>query len=78
MLTHLFLGVVGGTIVNHYNFSGETEVYSGERDPAINPLLLSDADLDNLIEFLASLEDGDPLPTNDFPEGLTAYPSLPP
>jgi len=38
-------------VVNHYNFGGETEVYSGERDPAINPLLLSDADLDNLIEF---------------------------
>lgn len=65
-------------VVNHYNFGGETEVYSGERDPAINPLLLSDADLDNLIEFLASLEDGDPLLTNDFPEGLTTPPALPP
>jgi cytochrome c peroxidase len=65
-------------VVNHYNFGGETEVYSGERDPAINPLLLSDADLDNLIEFLASLEDGEPLPTDDFPEGLTAPPALPP
>ncbi len=65
-------------VVNHYNFGGETEVYSGERDPAINPLLLTDADLDNLIEFLASLEDGDPLLTSDFPEGLTAAPTLPP
>ena len=65
-------------VVNHYNFGGDTELYSGERDPAINPLLLGDAELDDLIEFLASLEDGDPLPTGDFPEGLTTPPPLPP
>jgi cytochrome c peroxidase len=65
-------------VVNHYNFGGNTELYSGERDPAINPLLLSDAELDDLIEFLASLEDGAPLPTGDFPEGLTTPPPLPP
>jgi cytochrome c peroxidase len=61
-------------VVNHYNFGGETGLYSGETDPAISPLLLSTADLDNLIEFLQSLQDGDPFPTADFPEGLTAAP----
>ncbi len=61
-------------VVNHYNFGGETGLYSGDTDPAINPLLLSNEDLDNLIEFLGSLADGDPLPTADFPEGLTANP----
>jgi cytochrome c peroxidase len=68
-------------VVNHYNFGGESGNYSGEKDPAINPLLLSNDDLDNLIEFLQSLEDGDPLPTSDFPEGLTTGPpalQLPP
>jgi cytochrome c peroxidase len=65
-------------VVNHYNFGGETATYSGEKDPAINPLLLTDADLDNLLEFLEALEDGDPLLTADFPEGLTAPPTLPP
>ena len=54
-------------VVNHYNFGGETEIYSGEKDPAINPLLLSDADLDNLIEFLESLEDGDSAPRPRLP-----------
>lgn len=61
-------------VVNHYNFGGETGQYSGERDPAINPLLLGNDDLDNLIEFLESLEDGPPNATADFPEGLTAPP----
>ena len=65
-------------VVTHYNFGGESGNYSGEKDPAINPLLLSDADLDNLIEFLQPLEDGDPLPSADFSEGLTAPPPLPP
>jgi cytochrome c peroxidase len=64
-------------VVNHYNFGGESGNYSGEKDPAINPLLLTDADLDNLLEFLQSLEDGDPLYTADFSEGLTAPPPLP-
>lgn len=65
-------------VVNHYNFGGETGTYAGEKDPAINPLLLDDDDLANVIEFLESLEDGDPLPTADFPEGLTTAPTLPP
>jgi cytochrome c peroxidase len=65
-------------VVNHYNFGGETGTYAGEKDPAINPLLLSNDDLSNLIEFLQSLEDGPPQPTADFPEGLTTPPTLPP
>jgi cytochrome c peroxidase len=61
-------------VVNHYNFGGESGNYSGEKDPAINPLLLTNDDLANLIEFLQSLEDGTPLLTADFPEGLTSAP----
>jgi cytochrome c peroxidase len=61
-------------VVNHYNFGGESGNYSGEKDPAINPLLLGNDDLASLIEFLQSLEDGAPLPTADFPEGLTNPP----
>ncbi|HEY4394001.1 MAG TPA: cytochrome c peroxidase [Polyangia bacterium] len=64
-------------VVNHYNFGGETGTYAGEKDPAINPLLLSNDDLDNLIGFLESLEDGPEQPTADFPEGLTEKPALP-
>jgi cytochrome c peroxidase len=72
-------GVYGGLwdVVNHYNFGGETGTYAGEKDPAINPLLLGNDDLDNLIEFLESLEDGGPLGSADFPEGLTTAPALP-
>jgi cytochrome c peroxidase len=45
-------------VVNHYNFGGESGNYAGEKDPAISPLLLSDGDLDDLVEFLQALEDG--------------------
>jgi cytochrome c peroxidase len=48
------------SVVNHYNFGGESGNYAGEKDPAISPLLLSDGDLDDLIEFLQALEDGPP------------------
>jgi len=59
-------------VVNHYNFGGETGTYAGEKDPAIAPLMLSDADLSDLVEFLQALQDGDPLdPT------LIAAPALP-
>jgi cytochrome c peroxidase len=64
-------------VVNHYNFGGETGTYAGEKDPAINPLLLGNDDLANLIEFLESLEDGGEQVTPDFPEGLTEKPVLP-
>ena len=49
------------------------------KDPAIAPLMLTDAELGDLVEFLRALEDG-PLscrPT-DFPAGLIATPPLPP
>jgi cytochrome c peroxidase len=66
-------------VVNHYNFGGVTGNYEGERDPAIAPLLLTDAELGDLVEFLRALDDGPSLPNPDFPEGLDAPPpSLPP
>jgi cytochrome c peroxidase len=49
-------------VVNHYNFGGETGNYTGEKDPAIAPLMLSNGDLSDLVEFLQALEDG---PAND-------------
>ena len=45
-------------VVNHYNFGGATGNYSGERDPAIAPLMLTDAELADLVEFLEALADG--------------------
>jgi cytochrome c peroxidase len=45
-------------VVNHYNFGGATGNYAGERDPAIAPLMLTDAELADLVEFLEALEDG--------------------
>lgn len=68
-------------VVNHYNFGGATGNYEGERDPAIAPLLLTDAELSDLVEFLRALDDGPALPDPDFPEGLDTTPlpsSLPP
>jgi cytochrome c peroxidase len=64
-------------VVNHYNFGGGTGLFSGTKEVTIAPLLLDDRELDDLVEFLTSLDDGDPLPTNDFPEGLVAAPTLP-
>ena len=65
-------------VVNHYNFGGVTGQYQGTRDPAVAPLMLTDAELGDLVEFLRALDDGPPLPSNDFPEGLLAPPPLPP
>jgi cytochrome c peroxidase len=48
-------------VVNHYNFGGATGPYAGKKDPALAPLLLSDAELGDLVEFLRALDDGDPL-----------------
>jgi cytochrome c peroxidase len=45
-------------VVNHYNFGGATGNYEGERDPAIAPLMLTDAEMGDLVEFLEALEDG--------------------
>jgi cytochrome c peroxidase len=65
-------------VVDHYNFGGGTGQYAGTKDPAIAPLLLTDAELGDLVEFLRALDDGPPLPTDDFVEGLIAPPQLPP
>ena len=62
-------------VVNHYNFGGGTGNYSGDKDVAITPLLLDSREMDDLVAFLRALEDGAPLPTPDFPEGLTTPPA---
>jgi hypothetical protein len=64
-------------VVNHYNFGGATGTYAGERDPAIAPLMLSNAELADLVEFLEALDDGPVLPAADFPEGLVTDPNAP-
>ncbi len=65
-------------VVDHYNFGGGTGQYAGTKDPAIAPLLLTDAELGDVVAFLLALDDGPPLPSADFPEGLIAPPTLPP
>jgi cytochrome c peroxidase len=70
-------------VVNHYNFGGSTGPYSGTKDPALAPLLLTDAELGDLVEFLRALDDGDVLDTHDFDQcddgqGLLGKPKLPP
>jgi cytochrome c peroxidase len=64
-------------VVNHYNFGGATGAYAGTREVTISPLLLDSREVDDLVEFLRSLSDGDPLPTMEFPEGLASQPALP-
>ena len=66
-------------VVNHYNFGGATGQYSGVKDPAIAPLMLTDAELSDLVEFLRALDDGDALPDDNFPDpdGLVGTPPLP-
>ena len=64
-------------VVDHYNFGGGTGQYAGTKDPAIAPLMLTDSELGDLVEFLRALDDGPALPTDDFPEGLIT-PPLPP
>jgi cytochrome c peroxidase len=64
-------------VVNHYNFGGSTGPYSGTKDPALAPLLLTDAEMGDLVEFLRALDDGRVKQTDDFPEGLLAQPTLP-
>jgi cytochrome c peroxidase len=63
-------------VVNHYNFGGETGNYAGEKDPAISPLMLSDAELSDLVEFLEALSDG---PINGYVADATLLeaPALP-
>ena len=52
-------------VVNHYNFGGATGNYSGERDPVIAPLMLTSAELGDLVEFLEALADGALSPSVD-------------
>jgi hypothetical protein len=69
--------------VNHYNFGGAAGAYAGAKDPALAPLLLTDAELADLVEFLRALDDGPPLDTDDFDQpynegqGLLGPPTLP-
>ena len=64
-------------VVAHYNFGGGTGTYSGSKEAAVSPLLLSEREMDDLVEFLRSLSDGPPRGTELFPEGLVAPPVLP-
>jgi cytochrome c peroxidase len=61
-------------VVSHYNFGGGTGAYSGTKETAVSPLLLTNEELDDIVEFLRSLSDGPPLASDDFPEGLVAAP----
>jgi cytochrome c peroxidase len=64
-------------VVSHYNFGGGTGAYSGTKETAVSPLLLTNEELDDIVEFLRSLSDGPPLASDAFPEGLVAPPTLP-
>jgi len=64
-------------VVEHYNFGGNTGAFSGTKEVTISPLLLSSDEMNDLVEFLRSLADGDPLPSPAFPEGLLKAPTLP-
>jgi cytochrome c peroxidase len=64
-------------VVNHYNFGGGTGAYSGTKEVTIAPLLLDAREVDDLVEFLRTLDDGPALATPDFPEGLVDDPALP-
>ena len=64
-------------VVSHYNFGGGTGSFSGAKEAAISPLLLSNDEMDDLVEFLKSLTDGAPREMSAFPEGLLAAPTLP-
>ncbi len=64
-------------VVEHYNFGGGTGSFSGAKEAAISPLLLTDDELDDLVEFLRAISDGPALANDAFPEGLVAPPALP-
>jgi cytochrome c peroxidase len=66
-----------GEVIDHYNRGGGMGDFSGTREVTISPLLLDSQETSDLEEFLRSLDDGAPLPTPDFPEGLAAPPPLP-
>jgi len=58
-------------VLQHYRFGGSTGRHAGTKSPAIQPLNLSDRDVEDLIAFLESL-DGEPLP-----DALVTAPVLP-
>jgi cytochrome c peroxidase len=64
-------------VVSHYNFGGGTGSFSGTKEAAISPLLLTNDEMDDLVAFLRSLSDGPPVALPDFPEGLVNPPPLP-
>jgi cytochrome c peroxidase len=66
-----------GEVIDHYNRGGGMGDFSGTQEVTISPLLLDSQDTSDLEEFLRTLDDGEPLPTPDFPEGLVAPPTLP-
>jgi cytochrome c peroxidase len=66
-----------GEVIDHYNRGGGMGDFSGTKEVTIAPLLLDDQEMSDLVEFLSSLDDGPPLPTPDFPEGLIGPPTLP-
>jgi cytochrome c peroxidase len=62
-------------VVNHYNFGGATGgPYAGEKSLALAPLLLTDGEMSDLVEFLRALDDRDAKATPEFPEGLVTRP----
>jgi cytochrome c peroxidase len=62
-------------VVNHYNFGGASGQFAGDKDHAISPLMLSDAELADLVEFLRALDDGETaIVGDDLPGGLVGLP----
>jgi cytochrome c peroxidase len=52
---HTGLAATLKDVVQHYNKGGATEGFSGEKDPRLKPLGLTDLEVDYLVEFLKSL-----------------------
>jgi len=62
-------------VVNHYNFGGASGQFAGDKDPSISPLMLTDAELADLVEFLRALDDGETATMgDDLPGGLVGPP----
>lgn len=59
-------------VVEFYSEGGGTDRYTGEKDPKIRPLHLSDQEIGDLVEFLRSIT-GEPIPA-----ALSDVPELPP
>ena len=48
-------------VVRFYNQGGDASGYAGTRDPLMQPLNLTESEMDDLVAFLESLT-GDPVP----------------